>query len=283
MHRTVYVDGYEGEGHGCAWTMSGIKRESNTCGLCLDPDCKRPLCSKTFMDGMWYLELGTTTRYADVKGRTSTKNPGHKTRRNIIAFVDKCAVVHLGDVTPHEKANAPAFLVFDRKHIHRVIDELHNVRNSIYADRYDSISVLGQNYPVRAQWCKKPGSSQSTLFHRWLLGLTGSSDEHRFEYVEHLNDIALDCREINLRTANTLHGNNLHMNRLKRAFWDEGVAGAARKADEINRSQEPYWNIVRLLPPLPDFVFAFKRVKRPRDLPRKLETLQAAGCSSKEQ
>lgn len=25
-----YVDGYEGEGHGCAWTMSGIKGESDT-------------------------------------------------------------------------------------------------------------------------------------------------------------------------------------------------------------------------------------------------------------
>lgn len=116
-----------------------------------------------------------------------------------------------------------------------------------------------------------------------MLGLTGSSNERRFEYVEHLNDIALDCRESNLRTSTTLHGNNLHMNRLKRAFWVGGVAGAACKAKEINRSQEPYWDIVGLLPPLPDFVFAFKRFKRPRDLPRKLETLQAAGCSSNEQ
>ncbi|CAM9731626.1 unnamed protein product [Ectocarpus sp. 13 AM-2016] len=66
------------------------------------------------------------------------------------------------------------------------------------------------------------------------------------------------------------------MNRLKRAFWVEGVAGAARKAEEINRSQEPCWSIVRFLPPLPDFVFAFKRVKRPRDPPRKQETLQPA-------
>ncbi|CAM9102230.1 unnamed protein product [Sphacelaria rigidula] len=113
-------------------------------------------------------------------------------------------------------------------------------------------------------------------------GYRGSPNEHGFEYVEHLNDIALDCRESNLRTSTTLHGNNLHMNRLKRAFWGEGVAGAARKVEEINRSQEPYWNIVRLLPPLPDFVFAFKRVKRPRDS-CKPETLQPAGCSSTEQ
>ena len=34
--------------------------------------------------------------------------------------------------------------------------------------------------------------SKSTLFHRWLLGLTGSSNKRRFEYVEHLNGIALD-------------------------------------------------------------------------------------------
>lgn len=72
------------------------------------------------------------------------------------------------------------------------------------------------------------------------------------------------------------------MNRLKRVFTVEGLAAAARKAEEINRSQEPYWNIVRLLPPLPDFVFAFKRVKRPRDLARKPETLQPGGCSSNE-
>ncbi|CAN0333628.1 unnamed protein product, partial [Ectocarpus sp. 4 AP-2014] len=70
---------------------------------------------------------------------------------------------------------------------------------------------------------------------------------------------------------------------LKRAIWVEGVAGAARQAEETNRSQEPYWNIVRLLPALPDFAFAFKRVKRLRELPRKLETLQPAGCSSTEQ
>ena len=99
----------------------------------------------------------------------------------------------------------------------------------IYADRYDSTSVLSHNYPVRAQWCKKPGS-QSTLFHRWLLHLTGSPDDHGFEYVEHLNDLALDCRESNMRKSTTLHGNNLHMNRLKHAFWVEGVKGAACKS-----------------------------------------------------
>lgn len=93
-------------------------------------------------------------RLSDVKGRTSSKNARHKTRQNIIASVDTCAVVHLGDVTPHETENAPAFLVFDRKYIHRVIDELHKGGNSTYVDRYDSTSVVSQNYPVRANGAK---------------------------------------------------------------------------------------------------------------------------------
>ncbi|CAN0568787.1 unnamed protein product [Ectocarpus sp. 12 AP-2014] len=80
------------------------------------------------------------------------------------------------------------------------------------------------------------------------------------------------------RTVGPLRG---QIQWLKRSYWVGGVAGAARKAEEINRSQEPYWNIVRLLPPLPDFVIAFKRFKRPRELPRKLE--QPAGCSASEQ
>lgn len=107
--------------------------------------------------------------------------------------------------------------------------------------------------------------------------MTGPPNEHGFEYVEHLNDLALDCRESNFRKSTTLHGNNLHMNRLKHAFWVEGVKGAASKAEEINRSQESYWSIVRRLAPLPDFVIAFKRFKRPRDSPRTVETLQSAG------
>ena len=61
---------------------------------------------------------------------------------------------------------------------------------------------------------------------------SGAPDDHGFEYVEHLNDLALDCRESNLRKSTTLNGNNLHMNRLKHAFWAEGVKGAARKAEE---------------------------------------------------
>ncbi|CAN0302743.1 unnamed protein product [Ectocarpus sp. 4 AP-2014] len=96
----------------------------------------------------------------------------------------------------------------------------------------------------------------STLFHRWLHRLTGSADDHMFEYVEHLNDIALDCRESNLRTSTTWHGNDLDMNSLKRAFCVEGVSGATRKAGEINRSQESCWSVVGRLPPLPDVVFA---------------------------
>ena len=58
---TVYVDGHEGEGYGCAWAVSGMEEESNTCGLCRNLDCEHPLVDKNFLDGIWYLELGTTT------------------------------------------------------------------------------------------------------------------------------------------------------------------------------------------------------------------------------
>ncbi|CAN0584170.1 unnamed protein product, partial [Ectocarpus sp. 12 AP-2014] len=85
----------------------------------------------------------------------------------------------------------------------------HKGGKSVYADRCDSTSN-------RAQRCKRPRSAQSTLFHRWMLGLTGLPKGHGFEYVK--------CRS-NLRTSTALHGNIFHMKRLKRAFWVEGVAG----------------------------------------------------------
>ena len=64
--------------------------------------------------------------------------------------------------------------------------------------------------------------------------MTGSPDEHGFEYVEHLNDIALILK-MSLRTSTTLHGNCLESTRTggRVFFWDEGAAGAARKAEEI--------------------------------------------------
>lgn len=93
---------------------------------------------------VWYLELGATTRFAGNEGRTSTKNSGHETKRKNFG-VFKCVVIHLGDVIPHIKENAHAFFVFDRERIQRVTDELHKGRNSIFADWYDSTSVLSQN------------------------------------------------------------------------------------------------------------------------------------------
>lgn len=70
----------------------GLCREgskSQACGLCLEAVCEHLLYSKTFLGDIWYLELGTTTRFADVKGRTPTKNPGHKTdEASYVAFVD---------------------------------------------------------------------------------------------------------------------------------------------------------------------------------------------------
>ena len=81
--------------------------------------------------------------------------------------------------------------------------------------------------------------------------MTCAPDDHGFEYVEHLNDLALECRESNLRKSTTLNGNNVHMNRLKHAFWVEGVKGAARKAEEIEQSQESYWSCLLYTSPSP--------------------------------
>lgn len=87
-----------------------MRRDSNTCILCHDPDCKVPMLHATFLDhGVMYPEPGTTTRLADVKGRTSTNNPGHQTRRKIIDFMETWAVVHLGDATPREAEDSPPF------------------------------------------------------------------------------------------------------------------------------------------------------------------------------
>ena len=50
--------------------------------------CKSNNCYK---DGIWYLNLGGTTRYADVAGRTKSKSM-HAARRNPIYFDGNCAI-----------------------------------------------------------------------------------------------------------------------------------------------------------------------------------------------
>jgi hypothetical protein len=141
------------------------------------------------------------------------------------------------------------FLLFDRKHVHRFLKELTN-GNSLYADRYetsvDASHFLGESYTgVRAQWCKPAlvdaASSpvRTTLFHRWLLrAILGT-------FIEHLNDIALDCRETNLRTSGSLLSNNAHIHRVKHALWKSGAHGACRLVQDICLSQRPYLEAVK--------------------------------------
>ena len=59
------------------------------CTMCLCTDCDDPCRTKAYQDGMWYLSLGTMTRYADVVGRRAAYH-------NAFCFVGEDAVVHLG-------------------------------------------------------------------------------------------------------------------------------------------------------------------------------------------
>ena len=208
-----------------------------------------------------YLHLGTTTRYADVCGRTrASRSSGEWTYRNVIAFVGPCAVIHLGDVTPRPAADdVPcAFLVIDRCDVHSVINEL-KTGNTLYADTYSSNNIKSPSnthWPYRAQWTKEPSFGlKSTQFHRWLLGLNAVC-------IEHLNDLALDCRRDNLQAATTTHQNVQTQHRLKYAYWHAGVSGTTQTALDLQESQKLYWNLVQQCPPLPDCVFACKRLKR---------------------
>jgi hypothetical protein len=107
--------------------------------------------------------------------------------------------------------STPCFLFFDRKHIYKVLHELRSGK-SLYADRYtvsmDNGSLHKDNHQaVRARWCRPTlrttlSSTKATLFHRWLLSTSPGT------FVEHLNDIALDCRAANLKVSVSLHSNN---------------------------------------------------------------------------
>lgn len=95
MHRTVYVEGYIGEGHGHAWTLSGIERRSTTCGLYRYPSCEQNIRHQFIRHSSTLTGLGRSARH--LVPRTCWGGRQRKLR----AFKDKCAVVHPGDVT-HE-------------------------------------------------------------------------------------------------------------------------------------------------------------------------------------
>ena len=62
-------------------------------------NCSVAETQKTYENGVWYLNLATTTRYADVKGRTKTSAglPG-LAFKNVMCFVRPYVVMHLGTV-----------------------------------------------------------------------------------------------------------------------------------------------------------------------------------------
>ena len=105
--------------------VRGLYREgskSRALEGCVLKNCEHPLYSKTFLDLGWYLVP-----------RAWYDNP--MCGRERADVIEKCGAQ---DKSKHHSVrgqmccrpplteNAPAFLVFDRKHVHRVIDELHN-------------------------------------------------------------------------------------------------------------------------------------------------------------
>jgi hypothetical protein len=164
------------------------------------------------------LNLGTHTHDRDIAGRIDSV-----VYRNVLCFPSQAlAMAHLGDATPRLDPNTsstPCFLLFDRKHVHRFLKELTN-GSSLYAERYetsvDASLFLGESYTgVRAQRYKPAlvdAPVRTTLFHRWLLQAIPET------FIEHLNDIVLDCRETNLRTSGSFLSNNAHIHRVKHAL-----------------------------------------------------------------
>ena len=268
-----YLDVSQNEGIGTCWAYDGDPTiiadcpvDKSCCSLCQCIGCTQPITDKVYRDGIWYLDLGSTTRYADVRGRTASKRKrGDATSRNPIVFMGPFAITYLGVAN-----NEAVFALFDRMHAHRVIREMKG-GNTLYASPYVSgpngSTITPQCHPFRAQWTKNPvladGSRSSTLFHRWLR-LRDGSDQEKFTCVEHLNDLALDCREENLRPSTNTAVNNAYIHRIKYAFWRGGGAGAMAKSREIMEEQAIYWETVRRCPPLPDSVFASKQGAKKR-------------------
>ena len=156
---TTYLDASHMEGAGVFWALDGTPRPSNDpapfCTLCESPNCPTPCVDKTY-DCMWLLSLGTSTRYADVKGRRGCHRSNTcvgdlpQAARNAICLMGPYAVLHLG-------GEQPLFLLFDRIQIHRVYSELHS-GNALYAAKHEG------HFPFRAQWCHAPDVGGTTLF-----------------------------------------------------------------------------------------------------------------------
>jgi len=224
------------EGLGVHWAWDGIslgQYDLTSCSLCKQEDCEVAEIEKCYQNKMWYLGLATSSRYKCINQKQSG-------RRNVIAFVGDTVVVHLGS-TPRK---LQAFLIFDRKHIHRLLGEFSR-GNTLHLGKYETkcadLNVVENAFyfPYRAMWSHEPQHGLSRLFHRWLL-LEHKELQEEFTCVEHDNDIPLDCREKNLRASRTSRLNSIHVHRLKHAYWKAGLPEMLRIANHIEQTQQEY-------------------------------------------
>jgi len=242
-----YLNTARGEGQGTCWARTGtVHYQLDSCNLCQTNTCDDPEYTKLYADGIWYLDLGITTRYSSV----STAEQ-QLTYKNPMCLRGAHAVVHLGSTSMN---GADQYLVFERVHLHRVLEEFRMGRNSLRVEAY--ASGRGDLSSFRARWNTKPMCGGSPLFHRWLL-LPGANTSV-YKGIEHLNDIALDCRAANLKVARNLVDNNNTTHRLSRAFR-EGEGEFERCAKRLRAARDEYHVLVESCPPLPDCVFKAKR------------------------
>ena len=107
------------EGAGLFWAWDGVpvaRFDLTKCALCQreDADCDSVAIDKKYHDSIWYLGFANLTRY-------KAENKAYKGRRNVVAFIKDTAVIHIG----RTKRKNQAFLIFDRKFIHRFLLNLH--------------------------------------------------------------------------------------------------------------------------------------------------------------
>jgi hypothetical protein len=100
----------------------------------------------------------------------------------------------------------------------------------------DSGSLRKDNRQAgRARWCRPTltttfSSTNATLFNSWLLSTSPAT------FVEYLNDIALDCREANVKVSASLHSSNQQTHRLKHAVSSHGIKGGHPLLQSISDS-----------------------------------------------
>jgi hypothetical protein len=163
--------------------------------------------------------------------------------------------------------------LLDRVDVHAVLEEMRIARNTIIVDHFAKSSSSSSS-SFRAVWTSTPTNGSSKLFHRWLVRGDHSQPETKqtggtTDCVEHLNDIPLDCRRANLcRAPNRIH-NNVWTHRLVRAFRAGNGDNALR---DMEAARVRYTGVLRDVPPLPDCVFAQKRMReepvREREAPK---------------